>query len=80
MGNPIYPGRAVRVARQANSVTANLMCAGNSFTRVPTPQGKQGKWSKKIPVRENPCREFGNFAKTQNSHGYWHITRSQIGL
>ena len=28
--------------------------------RVPTAQGKQGKWPKKIPVRE-----FGNFAKTQ---------------
>ena len=30
------------------------------------PQGKQGKWQKKIPVREN--REFGNVAKTQ---GVW---------
>ena len=35
--------------------------------RVPTPQGKQGKWQKKIPVRENTGnleilpkhREFG---------------------
>ena len=41
--------------------------------RVPTAQGKQGKWPKKIPVRENTGnleilpkhREFGNFAKTQ---------------
>ena len=23
------------------------------YTRVPTPQGKQGKWPKKIPSREN---------------------------
>ena len=33
------------------------------WCRVPTAQGKQGKWPK------NPCqgkhREFGNFAKTQ---------------
>ena len=31
--------------------------------RVPTAQGKQGKWPKKIPVREKT--EYGNFAKTQ---------------
>ena len=33
---------------------------------MPTAQGKQGKWPKKIPVRED--REFGNVAKTQ---GIW---------
>ena len=26
---------------------------GLELGRVPTPQGKQGKWKKKIPVREN---------------------------
>ena len=34
--------------------------------RVPTAQGKQGKWPKIFPVREN--REFGNFVKTQGKH------------
>ena len=38
-----------------------------SYVRVPTAQGKQGKWPQK-----NPChgkhREFGNLAKTQ---GIW---------
>ena len=36
------------------------------INRIPTAQGKQGKWQK------NPCqgkhREFGNFAKTQGKH------------
>ena len=26
---------------------------GHSLSRVPTAQGKQGKWPKKFPVREN---------------------------
>ena len=37
------------------------------FYRVPAAQGKQGKWPKKIPVRENT----GNLemvAKTQGKH------------
>ena len=50
----------------------NSSCS-NTLTRVPTAQGKQGKWPKKIPVRENTAnleilskhREFGNFVKTQ---------------
>ena len=32
--------------------------------RVPTAQGKQGKWPNKIPC-QGKHREFGNFAKTQ---------------
>ena len=39
----------------------------NYSFRVPTAQGKQGKWPKK-----NPCqgkhREFGNFIKTQGKY------------
>ena len=34
--------------------------------RVPTAQGKQGKWTNKFSIRENT--EFGNFAKT---HRIW---------
>ena len=32
-----------------------ILCLETSlpFIRVPTPQGKQGKWQKKFPVREN---------------------------
>ena len=46
-------------------------------TRVPTAQGKQGKWQTKIPVRENtgnleilskPRENTGNFVKTQGKH------------
>ena len=46
----------------------------STFTvRVPTAQGKQGKqgkWPKKFPVRENTgnlefCQNTGNFVKTQ---------------
>ena len=32
--------------------------------RVPTAQGKQGKWQKKVPLRENT----GNVVKTQGKH------------
>ena len=40
--------------------------ARGSEIRVPTAQGKQGKWPKKFPARKH--REFGNFAKTR---GIW---------
>ena len=36
----------------------------NLVTRVPTPQGKQGKWWKVIPDRENTA----NFGKTRGKH------------
>ena len=34
------------------------------YCRVPTAQGKQGKWKKKSPC-QGKHREFGNFVKTQ---------------
>ena len=37
---------------------------GSCCNRVPTAQGKQGKWPKKIPC-QGKHKEFGNFAKTQ---------------
>ena len=35
------------------------------YIRVPTAQGKEEKWPKRFPVREN--REFGNCPKTQGT-------------
>ena len=35
--------------------------------RVPTAQGKQGKWQKMIPC-QGKHREFGTFVKTQGKH------------
>ena len=35
--------------------------------RVPTAQGRQGKWKKKI-LCQGKHREFGNFVKTQGKH------------
>ena len=47
---------------------AEKLTISNMCHRVPTAQGKQGKWSQK-----NPCqgkhRGFGNFVKTQGKHG-----------
>ena len=38
--------------------------------RVPTPQGKQGKWQQKF--RQGKHRKFRNFAKTQEkTQGIW---------
>ena len=45
-------------------LTCSLL-AGSGYPR--TPQGKRGKWRKKI--RQGKHREFGNFAKTQEKHG-----------
>ena len=45
----------------------NIMCSFLLFPsqhgRVPTAQGKQGKWQNKF--RQGKHREFGNFVKTQ---------------
>ena len=57
--------------------SASVPSFGSS--RVPTAQGKQGKWQKKFPAREYTGnleilpkhREFGNFAKTQGKQGIW---------
>ena len=38
-----------------------------TLCRVPTAQGKQGKWPKRNPCQEKH-REFGNFAKARGKH------------
>ena len=43
-----------------------MTSVSDGIIRVPTAQGKQGKWSKKILSGKH--REFGNFAKTP---GIW---------
>ena len=39
---------------------------GYALNRVPTAQGKQGNWPKKI--RQGKHRDFGKFVKTQGKH------------
>ena len=46
-------------------------CAG-TLSRVPTAQGKPGKWPKRNPCQEKH-REFGNFVKTQGKHREFYL-------
>ena len=63
-------GGRVRVSREVRETVHGHCYNQNTillYNRVPTAQGKQGKWPKKIPVRENTGnleilpkhREFG---------------------
>ena len=49
-----------QVPKEADYKAVTVAVSICIVNRVPTAQGKQGKWPKKIPVRE-----FGNFVKTQ---------------
>ena len=49
------------------------------IVRVPTAQGKQGKWPKQIPC-QGKHREFGNFTKTQGSWKFCQNTGKTQGI